>query len=313
MKRSMTPVLSSALLVGLLATPSFAEAQFEDWQRIEEGSTIDERAENQGTELEPVATSPWRGRLWAELGFMNRDDIKVLTPLFALDYRPAGVFQLEARFGLAGAIVDVLGGTETHFEPGNPYIAGYYVGEFGSWPNEFEFHLGLGFAIPVAAVDDGSTEDAFVSLATLTGAAGIHGARSLWLWAPDTATPVLSARLRGGWDELRFNANVEYALFIPTANTDARDLESALELGVEAGYQPVEAVVFGLGLSAVAFPASDSFDDQFQAALDLFVRASPGGALLEATFTMNLDDPFGFAFDDEGYWGLHIGLGIYLP
>ena len=54
--------------------------------------------------------------------------------------------------------------------------------------------------------------------------------------------------------------------------------------------------------------------DTFQSALSLLADLALGeGAGIYARLWMNLDDPNGFAFDDDGVWGMTGGVRFGLP
>ena len=80
---------------------------------------------------------------------------------------------------------------------------------------------------------------------------------------------------------------------------------------VEAGYKVIEPLTLGAGLSFVGLLTGR--DDLMQTALTFFARADLSGFLLEGQLWMNLDPPYGFAFDTDGYWGLIVTLGVGLP
>lgn len=50
-------------------------------------------------------------------------------------------------------------------------------------------------------------------------------------------------------------------------------------------------------------------DDRAQVAFEPYVRANLGRAFLNARWSIYLDDPLGFAFDQGGVWALHFGGG----
>lgn len=61
-------------------------------------------------------------------------------------------------------------------------------------------------------------------------------------------------------------------------------------------------------LIALAGPTLEA-DDRAQVAFEPYVRANLGKAFLNARWTIYLDDPLGFAFDQGGVWALHFGGG----
>jgi hypothetical protein len=92
---------------------------------------------------------------------------------------------------------------------------------------------------------------------------------------------------------------------IDTADAD-RDAEVPIQIAVEGGARLGRMFVLG-GRFQTVFWATDQ--DLTQLALVPFVRLEGESGFGYLRMTINLDEPYGFAFDDDGIWGLHAGGG----
>ncbi len=68
---------------------------------------------------------------------------------------------------------------------------------------------------------------------------------------------------------------------------------------------------FGLGLDLDAARPSDDGDNA-QLAIEPYARFNFGVPFVRVGFLMNLDEPRGFAFSENGIWGLRVEGGASL-
>ncbi|RLB52630.1 MAG: hypothetical protein DRJ42_14270 [Deltaproteobacteria bacterium] len=147
-------------------------------------------------------------------------------------------------------------------------------------------------------------------LAFATSAA-THGNRRLWLWSPERLSLVLrgtvSHRVAGAFDVF---GEAAVAPMIPVGD-EGTDTHLFVEGTVGGAWVVPELLRLGIGLS-VAYLSSGmpaGSEDPVQTSLQLFGRIWLDNLFLALAFTMNLDEPAGFAFSDGGVWGVHFGVG----
>lgn len=195
------------------------------------------------------------------------------------------------------------------FSMGNPYIAAHYALMDNAG---IKATAGLGIGVPLASVPDATSledmDDALARLANLGTAINMRGWQAMWLYAPDTMSVVIPVKARAKFKSgLRAGGELAFAAFIPTGDDEDADTEMGVDLAVEASFK-AGVVEPGLRLGMVYALTSDA-DDVTQMFAEPFVKADFGAGFARVGFSMNIDEPAGFAFDDEGFWGLNIGGG----
>lgn len=203
---------------------------------------------------------------------------------------------------------------DSRFNVGNPFLAGWYV------VPDLDVHLrfGLGLALPVANIPDldGLADpEPFLAGAAYTAALFMNGLYDPWLWAPETFSIVVPGRVEKRFDEILVAGDAALGILIPTEGDD-RDTELVFQFAGEFGYTiglaTVGARLQGVWVMTSAQDVSTDEDDDFQLSFEPFARFDLGPAFAYARFTMNVDEPGGFSFDDNGIWGLHVGGGANL-
>ncbi|HEX6765216.1 MAG TPA: hypothetical protein VF103_07050, partial [Polyangiaceae bacterium] len=111
------------------------------------------------------------------------------------------------------------------------------------------------------------------------------------------------AHIEGG-DQFVGTADAAVAVLIPT---DGGDVDVALQLDPGFGYYVSENVLIGARLPFVWVVTQSG--DNAQVAIEPYGRLDFGSAFANARFTLNIDDPLGFAFDEGKVWAIHIGGG----
>jgi hypothetical protein len=249
------------------------------------------------TGITGAGTGRGDARLWAELGFYDRDALTSISSELGFGLLLSPRFELEGILPFAYANtpdpdvpagIVVLGDDDDGFEIGNPYIGINLFDERLRWS--------LGVGLPVAA--DGYTP--------LGAAWFTRGLQDPHLWLPDTLSFVGRLRAEAGNDvTLAFDGAAIVA--VPTGDDDGRDVEIFLQPAGELIVRVARPTSFGARLSLQWAVTGDG--DRAQLALAPFLQQDFGASYLNLQLLMNLDEPLGFAFDEGRYWGLFVGFG----
>ena len=118
----------------------------------------------------------------------------------------------------------------------------------------------------------------------------------------------LGAYLVGTKDALRdkvvLGADAAVGLHIPTGDGD---MEVSLQIDPGVGFWASNTVLVGGRVPVAWIPTSEG--DNAQIAIEPYTRIDFGSAYFNARFTVNIDEPLGFAFDEGKIWALHLGFG----
>jgi hypothetical protein len=142
------------------------------------------------------------------------------------------------------------------------------------------------------------------SLTALAYGSIVRAQHEFGLWLPERFSIVTPSRVEFGND---FIVSADFALGLHLS-TDGADSEISVQFDPGVGYYVSRDTLVGVRLPIVAVPTGGSGDNA-QIALEPFVRVGIGDGFLNLRLTMNLDEPGGFAFDEGGIWGVHIGGG----
>lgn len=128
------------------------------------------------------------------------------------------------------------------------------------------------------------------------------------LWLSETVALNTPARLEfNPISHLLLSADASLVFYFPTDGD-----ENAVTLSLAPGVAFVSKYVDVGGrfptYLALAGPSLDG-DDDAQVAFEPYAKVKLGKAFLNARWTMYLDEPLGFAFDEGGLWALHLGGG----
>ncbi|MFW5920669.1 MAG: hypothetical protein ACOCUS_02425 [Polyangiales bacterium] len=285
------------VLGALVLWPSLAQAEGWQWRR---GGWSD-------------ALRRQHGGVAGELGLFagERRGTKYVSasPRLGFWWNPAEHFELSADWGMAYWKADQDGGaTEKEFRFGNPVVNGYWIGPAG----DMVLAAGAGIGIPAATLPD-DTLGRGQARNTYSYAAATRGLWNVWEWYPGALTVVVPARL-----ETKSNrhllAALDASMGIPIHVRYGDGAELVLQWAGEIGYRH-QAVSFGARMQFVWLATKDEddvlLDSMLQMALEPFFRINIGQGFIHTRLTMNLDDPFGWSFDDgpRDIWGLHLGGG----
>jgi hypothetical protein len=134
-----------------------------------------------------------------------------------------------------------------------------------------------------------------------------HAARSmhdLGLWVPEYLTVVAPARFEFG-EQLVLGGDAALGVHVPT---DEGDVELSVQIDPSLGYFVSPTVLLGARVPFVFVP-TESGDSATQLAFEPYARFDFDGAFLATRFTLNIDDPLGFSFDEGKIWAIHVGGG----
>lgn len=313
MRSVCSPAALLAVPVALAAfslAPSSAEAQHEDWETIEDTGAADEDVGTERVPLRPVVLDPYPGELRLEAAFFTRDvdgtQTSLVSPFAEADYRFHEHAEMVVQMGAAWAKID----EESAARPGNLLLGGRFVQELGTYPWLFEVKAGLEVALPTALLDeDDDFVDNALRLAAWGGASSMRGSRDAWLWTPDRLSLVVPVAFVSRHSALHLEASLDVGTLI---SIEGEDPEVAVQFLIEGGWRIAETFLLAAAFSGSAVPTADG--DTFQSALSLLADLALGeGAGIYARLWMNLDDPNGFAFDDDGIWGMTGGVRFGLP
>jgi hypothetical protein len=235
------------------------------------------------------------------------NDLAVLSPQLRFAGRVTDALELQGGWGFTTGSADVPGDGRA-FVPGNPYIGAYFVHQNIGVPElrdtRLSIRAGGGMALPAAGTDTPEER------ALVRGATGVRGMWNRWKWLPDRTTVRGRVRLDGEVNRA-FVWAVEGGMHVMFDTGDeARDTLFDMQLGSELGGR-VRNWVFGGRIQMVwAAEGNPRYRGDFvQFALSPFVRFDNYDAFFQASLLMNLDDPLGFGFEEEGLYGLRVAAG----
>lgn len=265
----------------------------------------------------PEQIDPTSSALWAELGFYRGGasavapvadaDLTVLAPVLEGYFGITDSLELGFRWGssFVARSADGLGDGDSAFAIGNPVAMGTYLARM----DDVVLRLGIGVGLPVAGYDASSTSvDEITKGLGYAVASALRGWWDSWMWADDRLTVVVPRfRLDSTSNDLVWAVDAAMGLMVDTSDAD-RDVEVPVQAALEGGGRLGSSLVVGGRLQAVWIPTRETGDD-FQLAVEPFVRVELENVFFYSKLTLNLDGPNGFAFDRGKVWGAHIGGG----
>ncbi|MEL7368809.1 MAG: hypothetical protein AAFN74_07850 [Myxococcota bacterium] len=304
-------VTAAALSLSAIGAPAYADETL-DFENQTAGDDADEFEDqtDEGSDFNGV-------RFGADLGIYTKSldiggvptDVTVFTPRFDLDIM-FGSFGIGATVPLVNGSVDVdavglANASGSNFRTGNPLIRALVNLDLPL----LDLEASIGATVPLASVpDEGEPLDIAAGAFALGAAGAMNGAADIWLFIPDTFS--LVAEAKASLDVLLFEIRGDAAIAAMISTGDNSDTEIPFRLGLEGLISVFPFVSAGVRFQSVFLPASDG--DKYQASIAPLLEASLGPVSAQASFYFNLDDPFGFSFDDDGIWGFYFGAGLEL-
>lgn len=267
----------------------------------------------------PAEAQPWTGERWVRgrahriggsLALFGREGGALFragnarqwafSPSFAARFRlvdehPMNRDAFIVDLDLAWRSVGAWGAADS-FRIGNPY-AGLRLG----WRDRrWQLRFGAGTTAPVSNAFE---DDPAGRRAWQLGQA-LHGAWDPWLLEPEVQPLVLRGDFELHGRHFQFGFDAAFAAVFPLRNAGGGNTEYVFQTGVFGAATPIPELAFG-GRFHIVF-ASDwrvGFGgvDEAQLALIPFFRVQLVPAFFELSLVMNLDHPYGFAFDDGVY------------
>lgn len=252
-----------------------------------------------------------RFQLLPELGFfrgsLEAADGTVVSPMVEFRLQLAEHFILQAVWG--GVYINLdqaendAAPTNT-FRSGSPFVAVHYQGVKG----EFSYRFGLGVTVPIATLPD-NLNSRVTAQTAYTFAAAIRGNWNFWIWNPHTVSIIVPMRMErrrasGFIWGVEFDAGAMISINEKNTFSDG----AVIQMGGTMGYEVTPWFRTGANFTLVILP---SFEGQkTQLAVEPYFRFGGENQFGVAKLLINIDRPHGFAFDDNGVWGLNLGGGF---
>ncbi len=256
-----------------------------------------------------------RGRAYAELAFTHSAQsvsffgaeydsyVTGLSWILGGGYKVLPNLELEVMLPMSWAEIGATtsqGTLEVSDSSSGFAVANLHLGANYLHANE-RFRLKVGGALEIAPWNrDLGGEGRFA----LVAGAVARSAQDQGLWAPEVLSVVTPARIEFG-ETLVLGGDGALGLHVPT---DGRDVELSVQLNPSLGYYATDTVLVGARLPFIWMP-TDSGDSATQLAFEPYARFDFDPGFINTRFTLNLDDPLGFAFDEGKYWSIHVGGG----
>ena len=255
-----------------------------------------------------------RFHILGELGFfagkLEGDQRSIIaSPLLEMRLQLAYSVLMQVTWGMSYANVDR--DPEGNIEPdntfriGNPYVAFHYQGNKG----QFSYRLGLGATIPVASLPDDPV-DQVVAASAYYLAAALRGNTGMWLWDPHTVSVIIPLAFeRRKPIGFLWGAYLDTGALIKLNDKNARTSKTdfLMQMAAMMGYQATDWLRVGSRFSLVLIPKWK--EQNTQLAVEPFLRFGSENAFGAIRVNINLDNPWGFAFDARQVWGLRIAGG----
>jgi hypothetical protein len=269
------------------------------------------------TSVNPLVSGE-TGRLAIDLGmhlsetgddltfFLLSPVLQARIPIGDLAFRGSG-FEIGADVGflMVNPLSDPNDQLQNAVAVGNPFLSGHYV----LATEALNFRLGAGIAIPLAGVSgDRGVSRAFGYENAIANRAGFDR----WLWEPDRLGLVVPARVEGLVGRVLLGADGAVGALLWTG-AGTQDTTYFGQLAGEVGYQISNRSTLGLRFLGHWLPDVDVDDPSFAFALEPGFRTQLGNAgFLGLRLTLPVDEPYGFAFEEGGNWGLSVTFGTQL-
>jgi hypothetical protein len=189
----------------------------------------------------------------------------------------------------------------------NPYVGvrvGYEQGEEGS---RLRVRGGAGITLPFANLYDWNLE----LFAAQLGGLATTGFWDAWLSTAGNMGLVGRGDVEYRHAYVLVGGEAALAALVPIEYMGSTgDTVLVTQLGIWVAGRPIPELAIGARFQAVgAFSTRTTSSDEGYLALAPFVRAEIGPGFVETRLLINLDEPLGFAFDDDNYWAWTLAGG----
>lgn len=224
-----------------------------------------------------------------------------LSPLLTFEAPVADDWSLAAEWGFVFTDLSSDSGEgDSTFRVGNPFLGAIY----SIADNGIDLSIGCGLGLPLASIPG----DDLVAALAYYQAAAIRGKWNLWLWRDRILGIVFPLQLI--LDELPLvtvRGEAAAAGLVSVSDDADHDSDILFQIGGEAGLQ-LGVVEPGARLQFVWIPTVDG--DNAQAAVEPYARFDLKPGFVRFGLLINLDKPLGFAFDEDGHWGVRMAAGF---
>ena len=233
----------------------------------------------------------------------------VVSPIVEMRFQLAYSVVMQAVWGLSYANVDRDPDgnipPDNTFRFGNPYLAFHYQGR----KKQFSYRVGAGVTVPAATLPD-EINDQVTAASAYALAAAIRGNNNFWLWDPHTVSVIIPI----GFERYKpsgflWGAYLDTGALIKLNDKNARTSKTdfIMQMAAMMGYQATDWLRVGSRFTLVLIP---KFKEQnTQMAIEPYLRFGNDNAFGAIRVNVNLDNPWGFSFDDGQVWGLRIAGG----
>jgi hypothetical protein len=230
----------------------------------------------------------------------------VLSPIFEMRLQLSYNFLMQVQWGFSYANVDLENADpENTFRVGNPYVAFHYQGK----KNQFTYRIGAGVAIPAATLSD-DVNDRVIQSQAYYLAAALRGNTGFWLWDPHTVSVIVPIAFeRRKPSGFLWGAYLDTGALIKLNDNNARTSKTDFirQMAAMMGYQATDWLRVGSRFTLVLIPKWQ--EQNTQLAVEPYLRFGNENAFGAVMVNINIDNPYGFSFDDRQVWGLRMAGG----
>jgi hypothetical protein len=232
----------------------------------------------------------------------------VMSPLIEMRLQLAYSVLFQVVWGMSYANVDREDDDpDNAFRVGNPYAVFHYQGKKG----QFSYRVGVGVTIPAATLpDDLDARVGGAAQSAYTLAAALRGNTMYWLWDAHSVSVIVPVAFeRRKPSGFLWGAYVDTGAMIKISENNNRTSKTdfIMQMVAMMGYQATDWLRVGSRFSLVLIPKFSLANTQL--AVEPYLRFGNENAFGAIRVNINLDNPYGFSFDDRQVWGLRIAGG----
>ena len=236
--------------------------------------------------------------------FFSQDNITFHSPEFGVELTNNNL-TIRGQWGFASADLPQLISTDPTFDEDeliwfNPYISALHTLDL----KLLKLRVGLGATLPVS-MPDGST----IQFANINTA--MRGGYNVFIYAPDTFSLVATAEAELKLGPLELEGDFSPFGLISVASESNEADGFGFQAGAQAYYSILSYLGIGFRIQGARLPENYANED-FQLGIEPFAVVNLSPVQVRAGLWMNLTEPYGFSFDDEGIYGFNVGLAIKL-
>ncbi|UJR86534.1 hypothetical protein [Sandaracinus amylolyticus] len=223
-----------------------------------------------------------------------------------------GVASVRGEFDGGDAEPEPYQGDVERVETGNPTLT-------FSWAPRWEsiaLRVGLGFALPVAALAQAPTDAASAAQRDASSIVhdamlGMYGGRDPWRFLPERIAFFVPARIAFGNDLVAGAVDVAGGFTLPVLGGSG-DVEAVLQIAGDVAFAVVPDLLRAGLRGSIAAWGLGGESERYQPALEPWVRLALGPAFATVRATFALGGDLGFGSGDSELWAIHVGGGAAL-